>query len=311
MNHSSNSIINLKKKYIEFAKDQQFKIISEINDFVNKFKNENEKKIQSVLFLDLESISYNQLSSEKNILDLVSIGDIIPLDNFSNEFDTKIKIPFLYPFNQINGTTFLIDNNHNEIKNLMQNIALRFMLYLSPSISKFIFIDSDYGKNFREINQIINPTINKETIVNTNNIDEIIKDLENIITEANLKYLGKQNCNNLWEYNKTAGLLAKPFHFVFISNYPNGFNNDTCESLIKLLKNKNACKAGIFIFISYEKKNTQNIYGFNPSDLLNHTVLFKKSNNNYIVENLPNYNFNISKHKIHYIPNCQKPLIPI
>lgn len=298
MNHSSYSIINLKKKYIEFAKDQQFKIINEINDYVNQFKNENERKIQSVLFLDLESISYNQLSSEKNILDLVSIGDVIPLDNFSNEFDTKIKIPFLYPFNQINGTTFLIDNNHNEIKNLMQNIALRFMLYLSPSISKFSFIDSDYGKNFREINQIINPTINKETIVNTNNIDETIKDLENIITDANLKYLGKQNCNNLWEYNKSAGLLAKPFHFVFISNYPDGFNNDTCESLIKLIKNKNACKAGIFIFISHEKKNTQNIYGFNPSDLLNHTVLFKKSNNNYIVENLPSYNFNISKYKI-------------
>ena len=82
-------------------------------------------------------------------------------------------------------------------------------------------------------------------------IDESLY-LSRIIVEANQTYLTQ--CSNLSEYNTKEPKLAKPYHLVFLDDFPSCFNANTLADLRKFIIRGNASKAGVFFFINYSKE---------------------------------------------------------
>ncbi len=53
---------------------------------------------------------------------------------------------------------------------------------------------------------------------------------------------------DLTDYNRHSGAL-EPYHFLFISDFPAGFNRERVEKLARIVQN--GAKAGIYVFLSY------------------------------------------------------------
>ncbi len=260
--------------------------------FLDKLKKNIEIEISKLA--ESSNFSANSiLASEKLLLDdntaynsvpyILRIGELTPIikDIETNE----IVIPAFLPFAHSNATSFLIDKNNDEvIQNTFQMFALRLMLSLPVSLAKFYFVDTfSFGRKFNLINRL-SPKINYTIIDDVSKINSIITELEQTIRNTNRDCLTTYSW--LDEYNKNAGQLATPYKFVFISNFPLGFNQEATEKLFNIINNLNAAKAGIFIFYSIDK-NMSLPYRFDYSKFTNiSTYIYPNNEIDYEIENM-------------------------
>jgi hypothetical protein len=199
----------------------------------------------------------------------------------------SVHIPAILPFNKSNATAFLIDNEQNNedtIQCVFQLIAFRFMLSLPINLCKFHFVDTlSFGKKVNTMNRLSGKIMNNAVVNDKEKLAELIGNLEKTVIDLNQNQLVKYA--SLEEYNKEAGELAVPYRFVFISNFPHDFSKELAERFYKLINNRNASKAGIYIFYSID--NTITIpYGFDISEFMNvSTFVYPNAEGNYEVEN--------------------------
>lgn len=166
----------------------------------------------------------------------------------------KAPIPLILPCTDNNAVLFDMENlKPDEITAMFQAIALRYVLSMPMRVCKFYMIDTNFGNNFSFFSTIKNPQLQQEIIYKPEDVNKMLSDLGKVVNQASQSYLGTHP--NLTAYNAQAGQMAQPYHFVFIDDFPNGFSAATLETLYNLIKNNNATKAGIHIFINYSAKN--------------------------------------------------------
>jgi len=204
------------------------------------------------LFSEFELANFENICIKNSI----EIPKFIRIGNATMKNFEKVSYPLLIPFRELSCLAIETDkSDSNNSQFFIQLIAIRIMCYLSPAISKFQFIDinrfgasfpfvtgiSDYNYNFvtdeHELEQFLNEYI------------EIIKKIIN----KNLTYKFK----NITDYNKYSG-LSEPYHFIFIADFPTGFNMSRINTLNKIIQN--ASKCGIYVFITYYRNSSQYSY---------------------------------------------------
>ena len=267
------SINKLKEKYNIFFENKKNITSESIRKTVNSFSDYAKKNNLDNMFLDLDKSTKNIIYKTNILPEFVKIGEILS-ENINN------KIPLLLPFSKNNATVFFIDEtNSEEIHKLFQTIAIRLMITVAPNIAEYYLIDTEFNKNFSKLHQIKNrEVININKIEDKNGIEQTINKLAENTSNAIQSYLTKYS--NIIEYNK-ANSLAKTYRFVFITNFPNDFNDETIKKLHKLIKDKNANKAGIYFFISYNDK----IKHKDINEITKITTNIYKEQNKYIIKN--------------------------
>ncbi len=213
---------------------------------------------------------------------VLRMGELTP--TVKNQENKDIIIPAFLPFARSNATCFLIDNNEDKIQNLFQILALRLMLSLPLNLCKFHFVDANsFGRKFNLINRLSNKVVGESLIDDISKINNLVTELEQAVRDANRTHLTTYSW--LDEYNKNAGQLAVPYRFVFISNFPVGFNQEAAERIFNLINNQNASRAGIFIFYSIDK-NIHLPYKFDFSRFTNiSTYVYPNNEKDYEIEN--------------------------
>lgn len=128
------------------------------------------------------------------------------------------------------------------------------------------------------------------------------------IISANQNFLAKYP--NILEYNKTAGSMAIPYDFVFISNFPNGFSAEAIDNLFNLINNFNATRAGVYFFISYNKEISIP-FGADINRIIQITTNIYKENNIYKIENLDFITSKNSQYSVSLDSDFPKSLLKI
>ncbi|MDR1348064.1 MAG: DUF2075 domain-containing protein [Prevotellaceae bacterium] len=202
---------------------------------------------------DWEKLTDLKAPKHMTIPPILRFGYLIASAQSGKPLD-KVPIPLLLPSAESNAVLF--DAEHlkaDAVPAIFQSIALRFLLSMPMKVSKFYFVDSNFGNNFSFFYTISNSMLQRELFFRQEDINKMLFDLGKTVNQASQNYLGTYP--NLTAYNKQAGQMAQPYHFVFIDDFPNGFSTNTLDTLYNLIRNGNAVKAGIHIFINYSVKN--------------------------------------------------------
>ena len=181
----------------------------------------------------------------------LQIGSLTPKND--GAMYGQLQIPAILPFTEANATAFMIDheqNNDEAIQHIMQLIAFRLMLTLPVGLCRFHFVDThSFGKKFSTMNRLSEKIMDKALVHDETRLTELITELEQTIIDLNQNQLTRYA--TLEDYDRDAGSLAVPYHFVFITDFPHAFSNDLAKRFYKLIQNKNATKAGVYIFFSF------------------------------------------------------------
>jgi hypothetical protein len=215
----------------------------------------------------------------------LQIGNLEPKQNSVE----NVYIPAILPFSQSNATAFLIDNEQNNedtIQRVFHLLAFRIMLSLPINRCKFHFVDTlSFGKKVNIMNRLSEKIMTNAIVNNEKQLEDLIKELEQTVIDINQNQL--IHYNSLEDFNREAGHLAVPYRFVFISNFPNSFSKELTNRFYKLINNRNASNAGIYIFYSYSLDNAiADLHGFDISEFINiSTVVYANDNGNYEIDN--------------------------
>jgi DNA segregation ATPase FtsK/SpoIIIE, S-DNA-T family len=202
--------------------------------------------------LKIEELLLDDSQTYTSVPQVLRIGELTP--TIKDKDTSDVIIPAFLPFARSNASAFLIDKNNDDVvQNTFQIFALRLMLSLPVQLCKFHFIDAhSFGRKFNLINRLSHKIVGDSLIDDISKINNLISELEQAVRDANRNYLTIHSW--LDEYNKNSGQLTAPYRFVFISNFPVGFNQETTERLYNLINNQNAARAGIYIFYSIDEK---------------------------------------------------------
>ncbi len=211
------------------------------------------------------------------------VGNLLPKgDLFAEGY-----IPAILPYTDSNATAFVIDqgkNHEQELQHIFQLLAFRLMLSVPAGMSRFHFVDThSYGNKFSIMNRLSDKIVADAIVNDESKLEELIKELEQTVIDLNQNQLIKYP--TLEEYNKKADVGAVPYHFVFITNFPHGFSKDLTERFYKLIQNRNATRAGIYIFYSIDN-TVAGPYGFDASEFMNvSSVIYPTSEGSYEIDN--------------------------
>ena len=212
---------------------------------------------------DFEKENINSLFTSNLLPELVRMGEI-----------KNLSVPFLYPFIETNATTFMLNaNNSQNVVNMMKSLALRLMCSLPPEKSKFYFSDNNYGSDFSFANSINSETVNYQVLANSE-VGQILDDMT----------------LNVTNYNKIGNAAKETNHFIFISNFPQGFSNETISKMRNLINNGNAKNAGIYIFFSLKENELKTSSGIDCNQLLSDSTCINSHSNGLFPQDFYNSN---------------------
>ncbi|MCR5277525.1 MAG: hypothetical protein K6D54_07665 [Bacteroidales bacterium] len=201
--------------------------------------------------IDFDSEFLPHQEESQKIPTCIRIGSLTPV-NANPNVKEKATVPFLFPYTEANATTFILKKNDaRNIHILFSLIAFRLMLSLSREMFRMWFVDNNYGRDFNIISKIDPKIIGNSIITSHSDLVNLVASLEKTMVSTYQKLLITEE--TLVEYNAKAGNMAQPYTFVFISNFPSQFSQETSERLINMISNGNAAKAGIFFFISVDE----------------------------------------------------------
>ncbi len=165
-----------------------------------------------------------------------------------SDFDNGRNIPAILDFTKSNGICVELEaSNHQESHQFLQNIGLKLSLSLNPRLINLVIIDPEgSGSNF---NLLCGYEKSKPNLVLNNSeissrLATVLLNFTKLQTESlTFKY------DNLEALNLNETKLTKPYTFIFISNFPSGFNTESIQ-LLQNIVSKGA-KFGTFVFMSY------------------------------------------------------------
>lgn len=236
------------------------------------------------------------LSNSKELDISLDSTSIFPEDGiYVGDFTsvTGHKAPALIPLEETNGLCFLeVPGNRQDICNTMQLMALRLAASISPKLCKFTLYDpTGLGANLISLVRLSSQIKGNQIITEPEMLKRELSEARKSIPETIQNVLGYQFLGKtLMEYNEAVRDLAKPYHFIFIVDFPATLNEEH-QALIEDIV-KNGKKAGIFIIMgidtTYESHGSRSC---NPLSLLDIMTTIYPVRERYYIKNLPNEKF--------------------
>lgn len=216
-----------------------------INNAIETLQNQfQENLLPSTTNAALETLDLAEITYNLKIPSPIQIGHLEPLNA-----EADVKINAFIDFISGKGICIQLNNqNETEAHQFLQNIGLKILLSLNPSVVNVILIDPEgSGSNFKLMlgyeKAKGNLILNKSEI--GGKLAEVLKSFNKLQTD-NLTY----KYDNLEELNLNEPKLTKPYTFIFISNYPSGFKKEEQEILESIILKGH--KFGTFVLMSYD-----------------------------------------------------------
>ncbi len=201
---------------------------------------------------------------------------------------TGDKLPALIPIDQTNGICFLTTpDNERIIKNTIQMMALRLALSIPPGLCRFTLFDAKgQGGNLINLSYLNSKIIGERILTDTSDLKAELMKVKNNIPMVIQKVLGARYADKtLVDYNGSAGELAKPYHFIILTDVPYAIDKETGDLLDHIVKTGK--KAGVYTIISFDTTYTAGKeYEYNPMPLLDSMTVVYEKNQRYYIKNI-------------------------
>ena len=254
MNKSKPNNTNVQKfvdRGLSYLQTRQKNTLLQIQNAITSFNQELSARDDAMAVAEWININNEKKPSCRVVPEKLRFGNL-HLTNPNGVVIQKLNIPLLLPLN-INAVFVNYGNDAVKVPGLFQNLILRILLSMRMELVKVSIVDMDFGASFPTISAITNPLFKNEIIYRPEDVSRLIDDLTTEIGTANRNFMGR--CSNIEAFNKDAGEKALPYHFVFIDDFPSGFTAQSIDTLLRLIDNGNAARAGIKLFINYYSQN--------------------------------------------------------
>ena len=114
-------------------------------------------------------------------------------------------------------------------------------------------------------------------------IEEKLEELNGHMEKVIQMYLRNEYAT-ITEYNRQAGNIAEKYHFLVVSDFPNGFSEPAAKRLLSIAASGARC--GIYTLIHWDKRQSLPD-GFDPEDLRQHAVCIVSNSDGLTVKGAP------------------------
>ncbi len=201
-------------------------------------------------------------------LDLREVEGGIPRDPRLAPVTTTFSLPLFLPFPE--NLSLLIKatgSGRTQAVEFLQTTMLRLLVALPPGRVRFTVIDPvGLGENFSAFMHLADfdeLLISSRIWTETNHIDRRLTDLTEHMENVFQKYL-RNEFRSIQEYNRQAGEVAEPYHFLVVANFPTNFSENAARRLVSIVTSGPRC--GVYTLISYDQKQ-QLPFNFNMDDI--------------------------------------------
>lgn len=181
---------------------------------------------------------YNfDFDSDKNKL-LAKVPALLPIRDFSQELSG-------YKCGHI---AFYSEDTDSRQTALLASQSIAFRIISSFPVRKFkgIFIDPIGMGNTFPFSNLHNFITDQKTYTRGDDIREQLRGLTEHIEQVIQNYLSS-NYATIEDYNFDAGAIAEPYRYLFIADFPTGFDQRSLEDLKSILLN--GPKAGVYVIL--------------------------------------------------------------
>ena len=171
--------------------------------------------------------------------------------------------------------SFLIDEKVKQNRNdLLQLNAVNFVSFLHPLKVKLFLIDAEnYGKSFAYLNELSDDIKGEKILDEPSEIKKKLTEIERRISYINQEILSYRY-PSLNQYNNENKKNSEAFYLLFIANFPYGFDNETVQKLVKIIKNGYEAGVVVFLTINKEAAKQKNI---DIKEILENTIVLNES----------------------------------
>ena len=182
---------------------------------------------------------------------IISLGRLrnwrgVPSKIANEEFESSI--PLLLPTEHSHIGIFHNQQEKETIYETLELAGLKMMASLPDGLVRATIIDpSGSGQNFPRIITLSKKIIT-DILTDDDGIDRAMQDFKqsmSIVTQS----IAQNGFSSIEEYNNNTDEIPQPYRFIFIANFPTGFNKRSAEALISLLDSGTA--AGFHIFLTF------------------------------------------------------------
>ena len=181
---------------------------------------------------------------------------------------TQFDVPALLRFPDEMSLVVKTDGGgRDEAVALLQNTMLRLLTSLPPGKVRFTIIDPvGLGENFSAFMHLADydeVLVTSRIWTEEQQINKRLLDLTEHMENVFQTYL-RNEFATIQEYNKLAGEVAEPYHFLVIANFPFNFSDEAARRLTSIMSSGPRC--GVHTLLSYDVRQ-QMPRGFEIADL--------------------------------------------
>lgn len=149
----------------------------------------------------------------------------------------------------------------------LNNLVLRLFSVAPPGRAVFTIIDPvDLGQNFAALMHLTDHEdrlINRRIWTQTDQIEQRLAELSEHIEKVTQLYL-RNEYESITQYNRKAGRIAEPYHFLVIADFPNNFSELAVRRLMSIVASGPRC--GVYTLMHRDPRRAAP-EGFSAEDL--------------------------------------------
>ena len=166
----------------------------------------------------------------------------------------------------------------------MQSVMLRLLVSLPTGRVRFTIIDPiGLGENFSGFMHLADfdeRLVASRIWTESHHIERRLSDLTEHMENVFQKYL-RNEFRTIQEYNKQAGEVAEPYHFLIVANFPVNFSESAARRLLSIVSSGPRC--GVFTLLSVDQKQ-QIPHNFNLDDIAQHVTTLRATSSQLLCE---------------------------
>ena len=177
--------------------------------------------------------------------------------NFASRL-SSVQVPWM--FDRQHSEHIIISGQSNDVKDVVPKVSgiiTQILATYPPGMVRFLLIDPvGLGHNFASFHAL---TDHDENLI-TNRVwsdrrhirerlEEVIAHIESVVQT----YL-RSDFETIEEYNEQAGEIAEAYRFIFIYDFPENFDNESCLALERIIANGPRC--GVHVVMVWDESKT-------------------------------------------------------